>query len=251
MPIIAIVQTPFAALLQQCGKCPANTFIPRDKLSLGFLDNPDLIAMPVCASCGAQEFLHQSFDEAPEDLAAHRSKVNALALSLKKAGQISEGLKSLILGDTRTPRQVSDLIGPVTTPPTDTGKAVDTALGVFESLKGRPRGKSIVDSARLEKAKAISKDNLEAQKREASRPKRVERKRSVPVSAKFPEAPVTEDIKAVAPVGAPADSKDVKAVAPVGAPADSKDVKAVAPVGAPADSKDVKAVAPSDSKAKR
>lgn len=116
MPILQISDAPVPTLVQQCAEC-SNTFaVPIEGLVLGVVQDtipdPHLIALPAC-TCGAQEFLNQTFDEAPDHLAEHRKKVNALSIALKAKGQIHPELAERIKADTRVPSQVGKLIGSV------------------------------------------------------------------------------------------------------------------------------------------
>lgn len=118
MPILQISDLPFPMIVQQCTECAATVSVPRASLVLGVAheheasSDPNLIELPPCV-CGAQEFLNQTFDVAPDNMADHRKKVNALAVHMKAAGQLHPKLAEQIKADKRTPAQVGDLIGSV------------------------------------------------------------------------------------------------------------------------------------------
>ncbi len=110
MPIIFI--TPQEFVIQQCSACGAVHSLPIATLELGIATDHNIIALPACA-CGALEFLTRTFDSAPDPLADHRKKVNALAVTLKSRGQIHSAMASKIRAEKTSPQQVGDLIGPV------------------------------------------------------------------------------------------------------------------------------------------
>jgi len=118
MPILDIIDSPIAAVIQQCANCGGTASVPRALLVLGHHDgdlvsDPNLIVLPACVQCGAVEALNQTFDSAPEELAHHRKKVNALAQHLKGKGQLHPATAEAIRKDTRVPAQIGELSGPV------------------------------------------------------------------------------------------------------------------------------------------
>ena len=114
MPILHILDVPFQCLVRHCANqaCGLAQTIPLDSLQLGTEKDRNLIELPPCA-CGAQEFLNRTFDSAPEELADHRKKVNALAIALRAGGRVHPRHAESVRRETRSPAQVGDLVGPV------------------------------------------------------------------------------------------------------------------------------------------
>lgn len=113
MPIVSVDKD---SIVQVCTECKSTASVSRSDLVLGHVhddaSDPNLIALPPC-KCGAREFLNRTFDHAPEHLAAHRKKVNALAIDLKARGQLHPQLADRIRAEKHTPAQVGELIGAV------------------------------------------------------------------------------------------------------------------------------------------
>lgn len=112
MPIIHILDVPLQCLVKHCAACGAVQSVPLDSLKLGTESDRNLIELPGCA-CGAQEYLNRTFDSAPEELADHRKKVNALAVALRSSGRVHPKHADAVRAETAAPAQVGDLVGPV------------------------------------------------------------------------------------------------------------------------------------------
>ncbi len=112
MPILHVIDTPTRLVIFQCAMCGLAQSVPLEKLTLGTASDPNAVVVPMC-KCGAQEMLSRTFDAAPELLAGHRKKVNALAVALKEAEQLHEKHADAIKKETIAPIQVGDLVGPV------------------------------------------------------------------------------------------------------------------------------------------
>ena len=113
MPILHVLDVPFQSVFIGCYNCGTAQSVPLNSLQLGVEKDPNLIALPACSSCGSQEFLNRTFDAAPEALADHRKKVNALAIALRGAGRIHSKHAASVKAETRVPAQVGELVGPV------------------------------------------------------------------------------------------------------------------------------------------
>ncbi len=211
MPILDIVETPFRAVIQQCAACGAVASLPTAKLQLGQVvgaeADPNTIALPMCSKCGAVEALIRTFDSAPEELSAHRRKVNALAEHLKTSGQVHFDLVDTIAADKRVPQQVGSLLGPV--------QAISgmPALPAGVNVRKIPVVSSVADVAQAllsktsaERRKPTDKiDPARAALREARRAARA----AAPVAVSTPapaaaEAPATPPAPAADPAPAPA-----------------------------------------------
>jgi len=144
MPIVNVSES---SIVQQCTECANTAEVSRASLVLGVVNDtasdPNLIALPPC-KCGAQEFLNRTFDTAPDQLAAHRKKVNALAIDLRTRGQVHEGLKDRIHAERHAPTQVGELLGPVVQPATAEQPA-NPALAMLALLRTLPRVRPAID----------------------------------------------------------------------------------------------------------
>lgn len=113
MPILHILDVPFRCVVLYCASCGSAQSAPFTSLQLGTERDPNLIKVPACDTCGAQEILNRTFDVAPDSVAEHRKKVNALAVALKAANRVHPNQFEFFRAEKRAPAQVGDLVGPV------------------------------------------------------------------------------------------------------------------------------------------
>lgn len=113
MPILHILDVPHRCAVIYCAMCGSAQSVPFVALQLGTEQDPNTIKVPACEACGSQEVLNRTFDVAPDSVAEHRKKVNALAVALKAAGRVHPKQADFLRAETRVPAQVGDLVGPV------------------------------------------------------------------------------------------------------------------------------------------
>ncbi len=201
MPILDIVETPFRAVIQQCAACGGVASLPTAKLQLGQVvgaeADPNTIALPPCSKCGAVEALIRTFDSAPEELSAHRRKVNALAEHLKASGQVHSDLVDTIAADKRVSPQVGSLLGPV--------QAISgmPALPAGVNVRKVPVASSIADLAQALLPKVEASNRKAAGKLDPARAALREARRAAKSAAPVP-APVSAALAAEAPAAPPA-----------------------------------------------
>lgn len=113
MPVVHVLDVPFHCVIAHCASCGAVQSVPLSSLQLGTEFDKNLIVLPSCCNCGAQEFLNRTFDKAPEILADHRKKVNAIAVALRDAGRVHPDHAAAVRAENTSPVQIGDLVGPV------------------------------------------------------------------------------------------------------------------------------------------
>jgi hypothetical protein len=114
MPIVSITTETF---VQRCAACGRDNELAVADLELGVAMgdavNANIIALPAC-QCGANEFLHRTWDTVPDahattPFAAQRRAVNGLAEHLKRTGRSHARVKAAHQAERAVPPEVDRL----------------------------------------------------------------------------------------------------------------------------------------------
>ena len=104
-------------LEQECSKCGRVVAVPLTAIAAGISRegqvNPNVVAMPICAACGAAEFLLRSLsdEEHPSQGSyghKHRLLVDKLHAKLVQRGRVAQGLKPEDVPTKEPPSAVMD-----------------------------------------------------------------------------------------------------------------------------------------------
>lgn len=155
MPILEIKKTSAGpAVIKVCQLCKQIDTIAVSSLKQGTDFGIDMIALPACSKCGAQETLNRTMDKIDESKASHRRAVNALSEHLIDSGLISETYVTEIKkqrADGLKPEQVGEFIG-IVARPSVTATAAPTPMQLAQdALKAAQAAVAAAQAAQVKK----------------------------------------------------------------------------------------------------